>query len=301
MRWAKQFRLPDGRNLGWCERGDPHGQAVFVFHGLPGSRLQMHPEEDIAARAGARVISVDRPGFGLSDPWPARTLKDWPADVLMLADHLCIARFAVAGISGGGPFACACACGLPGRVTRAAMLASVGPPGSMSRSPSWVVRSGFALARGMPLLLLPVMALTAWVAVRSPGYYLSQMRSRLSPNDRDILGRPAVRAVLERDLPESFRSGPRGFLRDLELEAGAWDIDFDRVACPVSLWQGGRDTIVPPAAAEALAALLPGAVVHRLPEAGHFFVFDVWGEILGWLLGNDAAAADWIVPHPAPA
>lgn len=50
-------------------------------------------------------------------------------------------------------------------------------------------------------------------------------------------------------------------------------------------WHGGLDTIVPPPASEAVAALLPRAMVKIFPDAGHFFVFDVWGEILEWLLG----------------
>jgi pimeloyl-ACP methyl ester carboxylesterase len=295
-----RFTLPDGRYLGWCERGDPQGKVVFAFHGLPGSRLQAHPDDAIAARACARVIHLDRPGFGLSDAWPARTLRDWAADVRALADHLRIERFAVAGVSGGGPFACACACELGDRITRAAMISSVGPPGTMSKASSWASRAGFALAREMPWLLGPLLAVGGHTISRAPQYYLSQLIDRLPECDRQILVRPAVRAVLERDAVEAFRGGHGGFLRDMELEARPWDLPFGKVNCLVSLWHGGRDTVVPLTALDALAALLPQAVVRKLPEAGHFFVFDIWEEILAWLLGQEAAS-EGLADHEAPA
>jgi len=285
-----RFTLPDGRLLGWCERGDPRGQVVFAFHGLPGSRLQAHPDDTIAARAGARVLHIDRPGFGLSDAWHDRSLLDWAADVRSLADHLRIDRFALVGVSGGGPFVCACASELGARITRAALIGSVGPPGTMSVAGSWVVRAGFALARSTPWLLSSPLAVAARLVSRSPPFYVSQLIERLPRCDREILTRPAVRAVLERDAAEAFRGGPAGLLRDLELEANPWNISFDKITCPVGLWHGGRDTVVPPAALDALAALLPHAVVHKLPEAGHFFVFDAWADILAWLVKPKAGS-----------
>ena len=33
-------------------------------------------------------MTIDRPGHGLSDFQPERTLLDWPEDVAALADHL---------------------------------------------------------------------------------------------------------------------------------------------------------------------------------------------------------------------
>ena len=35
--------------------------------------------------AGIRLIAVDRPGIGLSDHQPDRTILDWPEDVAHLA------------------------------------------------------------------------------------------------------------------------------------------------------------------------------------------------------------------------
>jgi pimeloyl-ACP methyl ester carboxylesterase len=275
-----ELTLPDRRRLAWFERGDPAGAVVFAFHGLPGSRLQAHPDDGIARSAGARVIHIDRPGFGRSDPQPGRQLADWAADVGAVADHLRIDRFTVVGVSGGGPFACACACWLGARVARAAIISGVGPPGTMTLSKSWLVRTGFRI----PWLAALPLAITARIAVRSPGFCLDRLLEQLPPCDREILCRPEIRAMMLQDTAEAFRSGCAGFLQDLQLEASPWGLALERISCPVRLWHGDADTTVPVAATERLAALLPNATVSITPDAGHFFVFDIWGEILAWLV-----------------
>lgn len=63
---TRTVRLPDGRILGYSESGAPDGAPVFVFHGLPGSRLQRHPDDSIVRRAGARFVHIERPGGGPS-------------------------------------------------------------------------------------------------------------------------------------------------------------------------------------------------------------------------------------------
>jgi len=100
----KTVRLPDGRSLGYAVCGDPEGRPIFQFHGWPGSRLQARFLDEEATKAGIRVIGLDRPGIGLSDFQPGRQILDWPNDVVALADAMKIDRFAVLGISGGGPY-----------------------------------------------------------------------------------------------------------------------------------------------------------------------------------------------------
>jgi len=63
------IHLPDGRLLAFAEWGDPKGRPVFLFHGMPGSRL-FFPDPVVAAEARVRAITVDRPGMGRSDPQP---------------------------------------------------------------------------------------------------------------------------------------------------------------------------------------------------------------------------------------
>ena len=141
--------LPDGRRLGYTEFGDPLGIPLCAFHGTPGSRFMFRLVHETARRLGLRIIAPDRPGFGLSDYQENRTLADWADDVRALADKLGLARFGVAGISGGGPYVAACAALLPGWVwqlmkpgetslPRASTVRSAWPS---KRWPTWTMRS----------------------------------------------------------------------------------------------------------------------------------------------------------------
>ena len=92
--------------LGFGEYGASGGRPVFYFHGHPGSRLDwpgIIDRDNAALELNARIISVDRPGHGLSDFQRGRKILDWPDDIIELADAPQVPRFAVLGLSGGGP------------------------------------------------------------------------------------------------------------------------------------------------------------------------------------------------------
>ena len=59
------FALPDGRLLGFAEYGYPSGKPLLFFHGFPTSRLEASSGDDAARRRKLRLISIDRPGYGL--------------------------------------------------------------------------------------------------------------------------------------------------------------------------------------------------------------------------------------------
>ena len=122
-----QILLQDSRYLSYAEYGSRSGCPVFYFHGLPGSRLQRPPEIPPALRHKIRLVTIDRPGMGFSTFKPGRRLLDWPSDVEELADALGIGRFAVIGVSGGGPYAAACAYGIPGRLNAVAWKTGCSP------------------------------------------------------------------------------------------------------------------------------------------------------------------------------
>jgi pimeloyl-ACP methyl ester carboxylesterase len=153
-----ELRLRDGRRLAYCEYGAAGGVPVFFFHGWPGSRLDFAPNHESAASAGVRVVSVDRPGIGGSDPQPDRQVLDWPTDLGALADALELTRFAVLGFSFGGPYARACAYALPDRVITAGLVSCLGPiddPAAKRVMPA-PTRYGLGAARISPLLARPM-------------------------------------------------------------------------------------------------------------------------------------------------
>lgn len=280
------IRLRDGRRLAYTVGGDPAGRPVFVFHGLPGSRFQRHPDNTIAVTLGARLITPDRPGFGLSDFQAGRGLLDWPDDVHELADTLGFARFAVIGVSGGGPYAAACAYRMPSRLTRVAIVSGVIPcdrpdcAGGMFRRNRWLLY----IARRAPWLLAPVLALLVLRARRNPTRYYARMLKQMPPCDRTILLRPAVRAVLMENLLEAIHAGAHGIRHELGLLARPWGFALEEIAVPVDLWYGALDRVAPPHMGRRLEQAIPRCRAHRLPQAGHFLIFDHWREILAGVM-----------------
>jgi pimeloyl-ACP methyl ester carboxylesterase len=97
--------LPNGRNLGYCIVGK--GKPVLYFHGTASSRLEVLLFREIAESSGLQLVSVDRPGYGLSTYYKRTSLQDFNSDVTFLADYLGFERFSVLGWSGGGAFALA--------------------------------------------------------------------------------------------------------------------------------------------------------------------------------------------------
>lgn len=116
MSESQVITLPDGRSLCYSTFGTsihPDRPTVFYFHGFPGTHHEGELFHEAASQKGIQLIAITRPGFGGSTYQPNRTLLSFPQDVLALADHLNIQRFAVAGISGGGPYALACVKAIP--------------------------------------------------------------------------------------------------------------------------------------------------------------------------------------------
>ena len=136
-----------------------------------------------------RVISPDRPGFGMSTFQPYRRLIDWADDVAVLADAVGADQFLVAGFSGGGPHALAVAHGLPDRVRAVAVIGGAGPidaPDSLTgMNPA--NRLIFTLARRAPVVLRLLIAPHAHQMKRHPAKVLERSASRRQTPPR---GRP---------------------------------------------------------------------------------------------------------------
>ena len=127
------IRLTDGRTLGYTEYGNPAGPVLFYCHGHPGSRLEAQLLAEPATKHGLRLIGIDRPGMGLSQYQRRRRVRDWPHDVVQLADRLGIDSFAVAGFSGGALTHWPAPTGSANALRRAASFPGSGPPAASCR------------------------------------------------------------------------------------------------------------------------------------------------------------------------
>jgi pimeloyl-ACP methyl ester carboxylesterase len=218
------------------------------------------------------LIAPDRPGYGLSDYQPGRRISDWPGDMLELADRLSLDRFAVLGISGGAPYAIACAAALADRVTVVGIVCGLGRvdiPENVARMNSFA-RFSFALARRAPSLSRLLNRALAPALRDSPRSMLRLLSSRLPPADRKVLADAGTFAIFADAFREGFRQGGRGAALDLTLLARPWETALESIRVPCRLWHGEQDTTVPVEMGQWLARSVPGCRASFFPEDGHF-------------------------------
>ena len=270
-RTNQTLQLNDGWRLGYAEYGLPEGKPVIYFHGNPGSRLDGQMLDEAAlVRLKVRLIAPDRPGIGLSDFQPNRTLDDWPRDVVALADALGLERFAVMGLSGGGPYVSVCALKIPERLTAAAIVSGAGPisvPG---------------LTKGMDAgrFYLQGARLHPWLAQ----LFLELMKSGLEASrhsatpgappgmpaaDVAALACPGVSQAYFAMLEESWRTGTRGVAWDAVILARPWGFRLEEITLPVHLWHGEVDNMVPVAMGRYVAQAIPKCEAKYYPDEGH--------------------------------
>ena len=123
------IKTGDGRDL-CVEVAGGRSELTILAHTAPRTAQAVRGMIEDAQARGVRLISYDRPGYGGSSPQPGHRVADGAGDVEAIAAALEIERLAIWGLSGGGPYALACAALLPDLVTAVATVGSVAPWGA---------------------------------------------------------------------------------------------------------------------------------------------------------------------------
>lgn len=269
----QQLRLRDERKLGFAEYGRPDGIPIVYFHGWPSCRLEAAAVTPLCQELGVRIIAPDRPGFGLSDFQPGRRIPDFAADVIQLGDYLELPRFAVLGVSGGGPYAAACAARIPERLSASLLVCSVAPADAPNATKGMVAvnRLLLSMAHRTPGLAQCVARLCLWAIWRKGNQVLPKaIEARLPVADQKALASEQLREALTASSREALRRGVQAAAADGLLYGRPWGFKLREIRVPVYLWHGERDVIVPPGMGHYLADNIPNCRAFFFPEDGHF-------------------------------
>jgi pimeloyl-ACP methyl ester carboxylesterase len=278
-----------GRTAVLDDVGPDGATPVLYLHGTPDSRLSRHPDDGAAAAAGVRLLAVDRPGYGGSDPldpppesWP----RAWSAAVRRVLDALGVERCGVLAWSGGALAGLALAAGLPDRVGALGIVAGLVPreayddPDVRAAAESrWaMVEMAGALPAGtlgeaIAPLLAPYPCDVGLAAEH-------QAEQRHAADATELAGVPGGAARLAEGLVEAVRRGLAGVEADVESQAAPLAVDLAAIACPVRLWWGAADEVTPPAFGRWYADRIPHARLTVVAGAGHYLALTAWPDLL---------------------
>jgi pimeloyl-ACP methyl ester carboxylesterase len=212
--------------------GTAHGSGTPWALALHGWRRDHHDFD--AALAGLDALALDLPGFGATPPpdagWGA---AEYAAAVEPVLDEL-PAPVVVLGHSFGGRVALHLAARRPEAV---AALVLTGVP-LIRRQGSGKPALSFRIARAL--------------------------------NQRGIVSDARMDALREKHGSPDYRAA-KGVMREVFVRVvnESYEEQLRAVRCPVELVWGEDDSEAPITQAEQAAGLVPGAVITRLPGAGH--------------------------------
>lgn len=266
--------------------------VVFYLHGVPSSHDEAYVMHDAALERGIQIVALDRPGYAGSSPKPDRKLLDWPVDLLAVADHFSIPRFAVIGSSGGGPYALACLKCLPkDRLVGAAVCCGVYPVSFGLAGMKWLNRLLLTITPWVPSLVALIVEYTQSRPARDeqrPEIFETKMLElfKTSPApDRAVFdaNTHSYRDVIIASAREALKPGGKTFALEFSLLASDWGFQLEEVeveAGRLVMWHGTEDVHVPVAMAEKAARLMANAELKRLEGEGHVGPVMRAGEVL---------------------
>lgn len=231
------------------------GDPVILLHGFPtSSRLWHAVARDFTP--GHRLVIVDLPGYGRSDPpTPARnSCGAHAAAILALLDNLGIQRAVMVGHGVGGGIAQAFAIQWPDRVSALALVSSAGF-GMAPRGMARLARALGPLARFVPPTLLA-------------GLVHGSVRRGFEDPDRSRL---TIDTCLRHFTTPGGRDALASHLSALgKCDTSSWSRRLGEIHAPTAVIWGEDDPFYPIGLGERLAAAIPGATLEVFRGAAHF-------------------------------
>jgi len=275
MNELSHIQVPDGRWLDLRVSGPADGVPLIFHHGTPGGSTPSRAMERAVHARGLRLVTASRPGYGDSSPQPGRRVVDVVADMSAVLDEIGASRCLVAGWSGGGPHALACAARLP---AAAGVLVIAGVAPYAAEGLDWISGMGednvnefAATLKGEDELRPYLQRERDELKGVTPEGIVAALESLLPDVDRAVLT-----GEFGEDMVASFRealqSGVEGWLEDDLAFAQPWGFDLAEISAPVAIWQGSVDLMVPFAHGQWLASHVPGAIVHLEDGEGHLSI-----------------------------
>jgi pimeloyl-ACP methyl ester carboxylesterase len=282
-----RFVLESRRRVAVHRTAPRRERTVVLCHSAPGAGI-FDPDPVETERSNVTLLSVDRPGYGGSDPvaggqWAS--VASAADDLAAVLDSLGVERVGVAGWSAGGRVALALAARRPDLVDRVAVIATPAPDeevpwiapeqreelGRLRDCAPEEAHAELGERLGSLLPADPFSTEALWLLAAGVP-------------DEAALRVDGVQARLGEMLGAAFVQGARGLAADI---AGyclqPWGFEPEEVKAETLLLFGSHDPIAGPRHGRWWRARLPDARL-QVAAAGHLLVIPMWARVLSHLV-----------------
>lgn len=255
---------PSGRSLSGLVHGPADGTPILFIAGAGTGKSMVFGEHLLDTR-GIRLITMDRPGMGGSDPDPTRT----PAST---ADDYRAFVAAVLGVTNPNVPVVANSQGAVFGLAVAAQgwaqtLVLASPADEVADPPVRALLPETARA-------LPDLAQSTPDAARdllrsfTPHAMRDMVLDGSDAQDRAVYTAPAFDALYQTALAEGFAGDGSGYVADTMMASTRWPINFATITTPVTVLFGAHDQVHSPDHGAILTTRLPNAQRTVVSNAG---------------------------------
>lgn len=267
----------DGRLLAYRDFGARDGKCVLFIHNMMGGAIWPAAMERMAEAQGWRIIAPSRPGFGLSDSYPARDmelLRKTCSDMRALLDHLDVDQVLVFGMLSSAGLGIKFA---KDHSDRARGLITLGHAGLMDdaliaamANPSRAMAKTYR--KSPTALRFLIRVAVASVDLLGPGQML-RSNFRSSKPDAELLEDDSIVEAIGEGLKHAIAQGGEAFSRDGFVALHDFRAEIAALTCPATCVIGREDTMYPAAQAERLMSDLPNYDLRIIAHAGQFVLY----------------------------
>jgi pimeloyl-ACP methyl ester carboxylesterase len=254
------------------EWGPVDKPVVLLIHGFPGCAEQAKLMSDSPFWNSFRLIALDRPGYGKSDPQNKITPLQFANQIQELVKFNRINELSIISVSGGAPYAMATAYLLKEKVKKLTSLGGLAPLNirnfkymNSQQKKVWLFQNI------MPKAIVDNVAHKTWKNNFNDldHYFFNKVDSFPGP-DQVALSHPLLGPQIRESMKMAVANGPHGILHDMRVYSRRWGFPLGEIRCPVTLWHGGADDIVHHKFAEDMKNKLPNAKLRFIENEGHY-------------------------------
>ena len=265
------IKLRNGNNIGYAIYGNKKNFPIFYFHGWPGSRFEL--KNIPLKKKKCFIIALERPGYGISDPISKFKILDWPKIVLEVANKLKIKKFSIIGVSGGAPFALACANTIKNkRLKSIAIVCALAPSKAKGMNKG---RVGMLLNLGrkpfISWLIFNFLRVRLLNGNLEKSFNKWKNKISLPEIDLKLFTIDRGKRLME-NFKEAVKHGTKGVHRDANLYSNYWGFKLKNIKKKIFVWHGDKDLTVPIITNKYYKKKLKNNKIFIKPNEGHFSI-----------------------------